>query len=156
VDGFTNNFNNDMDNDNFEVLERRLTSLPLRGAPPELRETILATANRELAAARWDRRLVRAAAMLFLAGVCMNAAIGWQSPQTTDRQPSRVADARSQESLIQAAVVVAQVTDAATGNRYARQLAAMTGRELTDEEAASIDAAIERASNGTDTNGSRG
>jgi hypothetical protein len=38
------------------------------------------------------------------------------------------------------------VTNAATGRRVARQLAAMRGRRLSDEEAAEIDAAIERTS----------
>ena len=46
------------------------------------------------------------------------------------------------QSLVDTAVVVAEATDAATGSRFARQLAAMSGEELTAHEQKAIDAAV--------------
>jgi hypothetical protein len=52
--------------------------------------------------------------------------------------------------------LVAEVTDAATGSRIARSLAAMAGDELTKDEEAEIDSAIEGSSALTKMNGSKG
>jgi hypothetical protein len=73
--------------------------------------------------------------------------------ETGGRQP--MVQARSRQSLVETAVVVAQATDAATGRRFARQLAAISGHKLTADDAAAIDAAIERPMSHV-VNGGRG
>jgi hypothetical protein len=137
-----------------EEVERRLAGLQTNGAPRELQPAVLADVNRELRAARWDRRLARAAAVLLVAGIVLNLAIGFR-PVSSRAMSQPVASTRSQ-SLVDAAVVVAEVTDAATGSRFARQMAAMAGEELTSSEAAAIDAAVNQAVPQATKNGHRG
>ncbi len=138
-----------MNDDSLEVIERQLTAVLPSGAPPELRGAVLTDVQHELRAARWDRRLVRAAVVLLVVGVGLNVAVGLRTagPRIGSQPP--VAQSSTRQSLVDTAVVVAEATDAATGNRFARQLAAMSGRELTADEAAAIDAAVRRvAANG--------
>jgi hypothetical protein len=141
-----------MNDDSLEVIERQLTAVLSSGAPPELRGAVLADVQRELRAARWDRRLTRAAALLLVVGVGLNVAIGLRSTGSREAAPQQMARSNSRQSLVDTAVVVAEATDAATGSRFARQLAAMSGRELTADEAAAIEAAVRRAVK----NGNRG
>ena len=105
---------------------------------------MLDDAGRELRAARWDRRLAQAAIVLLVIGVGMNASLVFRGAKSFDRHATQVARGRSQESLIETAIVVTEATDAETGRRFVRQIAAMSGRELTDQELEAIDAAIER------------
>ena len=91
--------------------------------------------------------------MLLVVGVGLNVAIGLRSAGSRDAAPQQIARSSSQQSLVETAIVVAEATDAATGSRFARQLAAMSGRELTADEAAAIDAAVERAAH---ANGNKG
>jgi hypothetical protein len=145
-----------MNDESLEFIESRLAALHPLVAPRELRGAVLADVRRELRAARWDRRLARVAAVLLAVGVGLNLAIGLQSTGSSHGQPPRVAHSDARQSLLDTAVVVAEATDAATGSRYARQLAAMSGRELTADEAAAIDAAVERAATHATTNGNKG
>jgi hypothetical protein len=131
-----------MDEPSFEQLERLIASCGPAGAPPELRWTVVAQMRRELAAARWDRRMGRLAAALLVAGVGLNAAIGF-SAANSERPP--LAAGSSPDSFVQAGVTVAQATDAETGRLVARQLAAWDGRRLTTEQLATLDAAIAAA-----------
>ena len=135
-----------MNDDSLAQLEQQLTGIPLLAAPAELRGALLSNVQRELRAARWDRRLARAAALLLVGGVALNVATGLRMSNLGVEQHEQIAGSSSQQLLVDTAIVVAEATDAATGGRFARQLAAMSGRELTVDEAAAIDAAIERAS----------
>ncbi len=69
--------------------------------------------------------------------------VGWQG-NSADVSPLGVAKSNTRQSLVDTAIVVAEATDAATGRRFARQVAAISGHELTADEAAAIDAAIDR------------
>jgi hypothetical protein len=141
-----------MDDESLEQIERQLADAPWPGAPPKLRVAVLSDVERELRASRWDRRLGRAAAALVLLGAGLNVAAGIGSSASGDgfRQPLVHSSAR--QSLMETAVVLAEATDATTGRQLARQLAAMSGRELTADEAAAIDAAVRRMG----ANGDRG
>jgi hypothetical protein len=125
-----------------EQIERQVAGVAPEGAPPALRAAVLADVHRELRAARWDRRLARAAALLLVVGVGMNLAAGLQSENIASKRPRGATQANSRRSLVETAIVVAEATDARTGRHFARQLAAMTGHRLTVDEAAAIDAAI--------------
>jgi type II secretory pathway component PulM len=129
-----------MNDDSFHELERQLTVAGATGAPPHLRSAVLAGVARELRAARWDRRLARAAAMLLIVGVGLNAALVWQGGSAPE-QRRQFAQQTASNSLVDTAIIVAEATDAETGRTFARQLAALRGRELTDQEIASIEAA---------------
>jgi hypothetical protein len=144
-----------MKDDGIEELEQRLASLKLDGPPKEFRGEVLAGVHRELAAARWDRRLARAAVGLLAVGVGMNLAIGLRAggSMSGNRQ---VAGGPSRESLVQVAVTVAEATDAETGRRFARQLAAMSGLSLSSEQSAAIDAAVKQHSRPTVSDGKDG
>ena len=144
-----------MNDESLEQVERRIASLPPLGCPMELRSAVLADVQRELRAAQWDRRLARAAVVLLVVGVGLNVAIGGRTGGLRNVSQQRVAKSGTRQSLVDTAIVVAEATDAATGRRFARQLAAMTGGELTKDEAAAIDAAIERPTSHA-INGRRG
>jgi hypothetical protein len=137
-----------MNEESLERVERQLAQLRPRGGGSELRAAVLADVERELRASRWDRRLARAAAVLLMVGVGLNVAVGLRSDGAHDGSRQSMAQSSARQSLVDTAAVVAEATDAATGSRFARQLAAMSGRELTAEESAAVDAAVRRAANG--------
>jgi hypothetical protein len=142
------------DAESLSDFERRLAGVSSPYAPTELRADVLRDVHRELAAARWDRRLARAAAVLLAIGVGMNLAMGLQSSGSSSAT-RRVAGGPSRDSLVQVAVTVAEATDPETGSRYARQMAAMSGVSLSSEQSAAIDAAVKlharpAAANGKD------
>lgn len=132
-------------------IERQVAALRPDGAPSELRSVVLNGVRRELRAGRLDRRLARAAVVLLVVGVGLNIASGMRATVSRDGFRPLVRTS-TQQSLVDTAVVVAEATDATTGRQLARQLAAMSGRELTADEAAAIDAAVRRVA----TNGDRG
>jgi len=137
-----------MSDETFEQIERQIASVRRPGSPAELRGAVLGEVHRELLAARWDRRLARVAVALLVLGVGMNVAVGVRSAFEVGRV-RQVAVLSSRQSLVDTAVAVAEATDAQTGSRYARQVAAMIGHELTVDDAAAIDAAVRhRASHG--------
>lgn len=131
-----------MNEPSLEQLERLIASCGPAGAPAELRGVVVAQMRRELAAARWDRRLARLAAALLVAGVGLNAAIGLSAGRGI--RPSQTAGA-SQDSLVQTAMAVARATDAQTGRLMARQIAAWDGRKMTSEQLTALDAAMAAA-----------
>jgi hypothetical protein len=88
--------------------------------------------------------------------VGLNLTLGLRALGSRSVQPFQVSRQSNQASLVDTAIVVAEATDATTASQFARQLAVMTGRELTVDEAAEIDAAAERASRHAATNGYRG
>ena len=131
-----------MNEPNEDALERQLALLPFASAPSELRSRVLVGVHDELRAAKWDRRLARAAVILLAVGVGINAIVGLQ----TDRPSvgSQVASGPSRESLVDAAIAVAEATDPETGRQYARHLAAQLGRPLEPDQLNVIDDAIAR------------
>lgn len=130
-----------MDQEPLDEFERQLAATRPAGAPTDLRRAVLNDIERELRTARLDRRLARAAVLLLVVGVGMNASLAILSSRPNDSRAGQVANDRSQESLVETAIVIAEATDAETGRQFARQMAALSGRELTDQEIAAIDAA---------------
>jgi hypothetical protein len=134
-----------MSDEVLEQIERQIASIQVVGAPVEMRGAVLDKMQRELRAARWDRRTARAAAVLLALGVAMNVPLGLRSSGLGDRQVARTHTEDVRPSLVDTAIMVAEATDAATARQYARQMAAMAGRTLTDDEAAVIEAAARRS-----------
>ena len=135
---------NFMSDEPLERFERQIASVRVVGSPAELRGAVLREVERELRAARWDRRLVRAAAVLLVVGVGMNASLALRSENLGASRFVRAERVESRPSLVEAAIVVAEATDASTARRFAHQLAAMRGWTLTDDEAAAIEVAVRR------------
>jgi hypothetical protein len=130
-----------MDQEPLDEFEQQLAATRRTGAPSELRRIVLNDIERELRAARWDHRLARAAVLLLVVGVGMNASLALVGSRPNEPRGGRVASDRPEQSLVEAAIVVAEATDVATGRRFAQQMAALSGRELTAQEIAAIDAA---------------
>lgn len=131
-----------MQQPNDDHLERQLAELPGGSAPADLRNRVLAGVHGELQVAKWERRLARVAVNLLAIGIGLNVAVGLLGDRST--VGTHIASSRSQESLVNAAVAVAEATDPETGRQFARQLAAQSGRSLTPDQISAIDEAIER------------
>lgn len=127
-----------MDDEILEQVEQQLIEAA-PGVPVELRGVVLSAVRKELRAARWDRQLGRVAAVLLIAGVGLNVAVGLNAANTV--RPV-LAAGPSQEALVQTALAVAEATDVETGRRIARQMAAWGGQAMTNEQLAALDAAI--------------
>lgn len=131
-----------MMNDDDQELERRLACAMPRSAPAGLRAATLAQVDRELRAARWDRRFGRLAAAIFVVGVGLNAGLALRG----DTRPAGGAEVRmagnSPTALVETAVVVADATDTETGRLFFRQMTALGGWELSDERMAALEAAL--------------
>jgi hypothetical protein len=117
--------------DDDQELEQRLACAMPRSAPAGLRDATLAQVQRELRASRWDLRLGRLAAAIFVVGVGLNAGLALQG----DARPGAKARmaANSQAALAETAVIVADATDAETARRFVRQMASLGRWELSDE-----------------------
>src|SRR5262245_61977757 len=100
-----------MSDESLEQVEKQIAAIPAMGSPAELRGAVLGDVRRELRAARRDRRLARAATMLFVIGVGMNAALGLL-PEQSDASRFAHSHVGSQPSLVEAAAVIAEATDA--------------------------------------------
>jgi hypothetical protein len=124
--------------ENLLHLEQQLARTSPGGAPPELRAAVLGDLRRELASSRWDRRLARTAMLLVATGVAMNAAMVLDLGSSAHGVRPRP----SQSSLVQTAVAVARATDAETGRQVAQQLAAWSGRKMSPEQLATLNAAL--------------
>lgn len=137
-------------------VEEQLAAVWLPAAPGELRGAVLTRVRRELRAGRWDQRLARTTVILLVLGVALNGGVAFRISGQHERSTSRVVSSNDRPSLLHTAMVVAEVTDAATGRRFAEQLAALSGRVLTADEAAAIDAAMERVGSSGPGNGNKG
>lgn len=124
-----------------DEFEQQLASARQVGAPTALRGRVLSDVERELRAARWDRRLARAAVVLLVVGVGLNAALVLGENETRIAPHRQLTANNSQQSIVETAIIVAEATNGETGRQFARQMAALTGRQLTDQEIATIDAA---------------
>jgi hypothetical protein len=129
-----------MNSEPLDDFEQQLASARHAGAPTALRGRVLSDIERELRAARWDRRLARAAVVLLVVGVGMNAALVLGENETRVAPHRELAAKDSQQAIVDTAIIVAEATNGATGRQFARQMAALSGRELTDQEIAAIDA----------------
>jgi hypothetical protein len=145
-----------MNNDPIDEIERQIAERLPSGAGAGLRSAVMADVHRELGASRWDRRMARVAASLLIAGLVLNVAVNRRLPDSSDS--GRLAAARSNAAgtLVDRAVIVAEATDPVTGQRFARQLAAITGRALTRDEAAAIGSTVQKKSSRPETNNSKG
>jgi hypothetical protein len=130
-----------MNDESFAELEQQLAQVRAAVAPSQLRTAVLSDVANELRAARWDRRLARAALLLLVVGVGLNAALVWQGGSALEQPHRQLAHQPAEDSLIQTAIAVAEATNTETAQTFARQLAALRGRELTDQEIATIAAA---------------
>lgn len=130
-----------MHDDSLAELEQQLSQANPAGAPAQLRSAVLSDVANELRAARWDRRLARAAVVLLMVGFGLNAALIWQGDGAVEQPHRQLANDSAEDSLIQTAIAVAEATNTETAQTFARQLAALRGRELTDQEIATIAAA---------------
>jgi hypothetical protein len=141
-----------MSDEFLEQLERQIASLRTVGSPVELRGAVLCKVQRELRASQWDQCLMRVAALLLMVGVGLNVATRLRMSEPRDGAHRLVARSGAGRSLVDTAVVVAEATGPATGSQFARRLAAMSGRRLTVDELAAIDAAVRRVT----ANGNKG
>jgi hypothetical protein len=123
-----------------DEFERQLASARQVGAPTALRGRVLSDIERELRAECRDRRLVRAAVVLLVIGVGMNAALVFDDGATRIAPHRQLAAEDSQRAIVDTAIIVAEATNGETGRQFARQMAALSGRELTDRDIAAIDA----------------
>jgi hypothetical protein len=139
------------DNTLFNI-ERLISAADVRGLPGELRSRVLADVERELRAARWDQRLARIVTAILVVGVGLNA-LNVMRSSALDR-PMNVQAADVRASVVDTAIVVAQVSDVATAEQFARQIAAVMGRKLTADEEAAIGAATRHVPR--ETSGDRG
>ena len=121
--------------DDLESIERQLTNLPLLSALPSLRSAVLNDVHRSLKAQRWDRQMALVAVVLLITGGGLNAALIWRGSQSA---ASQVTPASNAELITRAAGEVGEMTDAETGSRFARHLAAMNGTSLSLEQEATI------------------
>jgi hypothetical protein len=139
-----------MSDESLEKIERQISLLRGVNSPVELRGVVLEDVRRELRSARWDRRMTRLTAALLVVGVGINLMIGLRSGTSHRGQLAGDRQTMARTSLVDTAVLVAEATDATTARRFARQMAAMAGRPLTEDDAAAIDAAVlHRASKDT-------
>lgn len=134
-----------MNDDHLEHVERQIAAGGLPGAPSLLRAKVLADAQRELRAARWDQRLGRAAVLALVLGAGINAAIAIESARTGSARLAGIQRSKLRPTLVETAVVVAEATDVPTARLFARQQAAMSGRALTNDESAAIEEAVRRS-----------
>jgi hypothetical protein len=134
-----------MNDETCDLIESQLANVHPKAAPAALRAAVLADVERELRAACWDRRLGRVATALIMIGVGLNFTAGWRLGGSVNVRHENVAQSEMRPSLVDTAVIVAEATDAETARQFARQLAAMSGREITADEAAAIDAAVGQA-----------
>jgi hypothetical protein len=123
----------------FDEFESQLAAVRPPRAPTELRSVVLLDVERELHAVRWDRRLARAAVVLLVIGVGLNAYQVLAPTKAAASDNRQVVRADSSRSLIETAIVVAEATNADTGRLFARQWAAMSGRALSERELDAID-----------------
>lgn len=130
-----------MNDDSLAELEQQLAQAHAAGAPAQLRVAVLDDVSHELRAARWDRRLARAAVVLLTVGVGLNAALVAQREHVPNPHRQHFAQRPATNSLVETAIAVAEATNTETAQTFARQLAALRGRELTDQEIATIAAA---------------
>src|SRR4051812_42070234 len=100
----------------FEDIERQIVAANVPDLPAELRGKVLADMQCELRAARWDRRLARIVAAVLVVGVGLNVLNGMRSSALDRPANLHVADDRA--SLVDTAIVVAQMSDVATAQRF--------------------------------------
>ena len=129
-----------MDDNRLELLEQRLGQ-GSSSAPAALRDEVLSQVERELLAARWDRRLTRTAGALLIAGISLNLLMGLHH----DRLPhASTTVAENQDAYVRTAVAIAETTDAEMGRSFIRQLEFINGWTLDAKQTAAIDAAAKR------------
>src|SRR6476620_9821920 len=97
-----------MGDERFEQFERQFAAMRAVGSPAELRGAVLGSVERELRAARWDRRLTRVAAVRFAVGIGINGASGLWSNGIGGGRLVRERSSETRPSLVDTAIVVAE------------------------------------------------
>jgi hypothetical protein len=132
-----------MDDSTLDSIERQLANSPVANAPAELRHLVLTNVRDQLKTQRWDRRLGRAAIVLVIVGIALNATAGWRSSAPPVK--SSFVESRP-DAITRTAVFLAEATDAETAREFARHLAALSGRTLSPQQEAAIQRQIETVS----------
>jgi hypothetical protein len=125
-------------NDPLSEVEDYLASLAHSTAPPGLRDAVMANVRRELQSSRRDQLLARAAAALIAVGLTLNVVTASNARSTGVERH----DPTSQALFVRTAATLAQATDAETGRRIARQLAAWNGLAATRQQRAALELAL--------------
>ena len=142
-----------MSDNSFNMIELQIAGVGAPAAPRELRAAVLGDVQRELRAARWDRRLARAAVVLLVVGLGLNAAMRLPRHAPSSRF---LAATPNPESFAQLAISVAEATDIQTGRQVARRIATMTGQPLSGEDAAALKGGVERSTSHEFLDGKKG
>jgi hypothetical protein len=121
--------------ESIDPIEQQLASLPNLPAPEKLRAAVLRGVERQLRAQRWERRLLRIAAAVFVIGFGLNLSVVWHDNQTL---PRGTVGKLNSDSLAQIVVAVSDATDAETGGKLARQIAALYGETLSEAQVAEL------------------
>jgi hypothetical protein len=125
---------------NPRLVEQQLVRWATEGAPDELRAVVLRRVRRELRAARWDRRLVRAAVVLLSLGVGMNLVVaGGQGVS-----PDRTAASPTAHEIGELAANLADATDVETASVFARRMASLGGWPERGEDLNTLEQEIRR------------
>ena len=130
-----------MNDEWLDQVEQHLAKQRPRGAPAELRSVVLARTRRELASAKWDGRLWRAAAVLLVTGIGLNALVGWNDDGAVAEQAG---PGPSPHAIAEVVVAVSDMSSPEAHGRLARQLAAWSSWTLSPSEAAAVEQEIER------------
>jgi hypothetical protein len=129
-----------MNEEFIDPFEEQLRVLPMGEAPKGLRDVTLAAVHRQLAAARWERRIARTTVLLLLLGVALNVRFD------TDQENRSEVDMASKsmpENIIEVGVSVAEVTDSETGSRFAKRMANLVGSQMTRQQVIALEQAIQ-------------
>ena len=117
-----------------QALVARLARCAPAGISATDRRTTLRQLQRELRAARWDRRLGRMAATLLMVGVGLSSIVFRFYPIGSTGASSRP----TPQAIGELAATVAEVTDLATAKQFARQHAAFQGWSTQGKEMQTI------------------
>lgn len=129
-----------MDDELIDPVEEQLRVLPMGEAPKGLRDVTLATVRRQLAAARWERRIARTTVLLLLLGVALNVRFDTDQEH---RSEVDVALKSMPENIIEVGVTVAEATDPETGSRFAKRIANLVGSQMTRQQVIALEQAIQ-------------
>jgi hypothetical protein len=135
-----------------QPLEDQLARCTPAGAPTELRGVVRTQVQRELRAARWDRRLSRAASVLLVLGVGMSGLVHRLYPLT----PAGPSTRPTPQAIGRLAATVAAATDIDTARQFARQMAALQGWSSQGEEMKTIQRIFQRSQTQMTPNGKDG
>ncbi len=132
-----------MQPESFHEIEQKLCALTRPNAADALRAAVLDDAQRELRAARWDRRLARTAIAVVLAGITINATVGLVPPHVFGwGSSSSVAAGPWQRRLEATAMGIANLVDPGSSTPSAEHLMLSSQLALGPNPWAAYDEAV--------------